>query len=388
MRLSTARFPSNGSPHTHLMGGGVRLHSNERASRIVHILRLPSNGLEASKIAKTLETIPIEIPLSKAEYLSSRIELFLTTNQEDLNKKLEFLKHLSALDHLSTESLQSYNDLFFTETVSKAFNISIKDGTEEGKGYLKYSLGKKEYKKYADVLAENFENNYSFKGRTIEVLTWCETNNYLKECYFFLNNLLKLKDHNNTDRSTIVGIKRGFTNLEEVIAKNQCVSGIFFEAEVAIALTKAGFSIKEISVREYNGTKLISTDGLEREIDIIAEKEYDGEKTIFNIEVKSNPVTILLSEGRNCQIGALVEMSKRQNRVPIVIIPDRITIISNSGTPVYQHEKTVSSKDLRQVDKFLQRYPELLIWRIPKDKHEGSEELNFTSSAIHKKQIS
>ena len=237
--------------------------------------------------------------------------------------------------------------------------------------------------KYADTIAVDFEDRYAFKNRIVAFLAWCKGNNMLPEGLFFINNLSQLKKHVNNDGSKIKGVERLLENVEHSIARNQHVSGYFFETETAFALTKSSFTVKELSAREYDsGEAMITEDGIDREIDIIAEKEFDGKKTTFNFEVKLHTAALIITEEKNQQIRSFVEISKKQNHVPVVILQDRIAALSNAGVPTQYIEKRLVPKDERQLNRFLDRYSELLIWRTPRNESERPEELNLTNRRL------
>lgn len=119
--------------------------------------------------------------------------------------------------------------------------------------------------------------------------------------------------------------KKGVTTLDN--RTRGMVEGYFFELSSAVSLMKAGFDIKYIGAREYDGEPLRSpskyvASGTPREIDLIAEK---GGRTFF-FEVKARVQTFLsANEGESGiipQVESLQFLAHKHGAVPVVLLYD------------------------------------------------------------------
>lgn len=208
--------------------------------------------------------------------------------------------------------------------------------------------------------------NYSFKKRIIDFLKDRKKAGDLKNAIFFLYNLETLSNLRNHDGSNVKGVERIFENAQEAVEKGDNVHGFYFEAIAALSLMEAGFSIKEVSVRqiERNGIveELIDSHGSPREIDFIAEKDLgEGVQKIF-CDAKSSVVSMILSNDQNKQMGALVEIANKYGALPAIILKTREAKVSSDGSIDCFQPIAIKPKDKRQIFKFLTSYPELLIW--------------------------
>lgn len=208
--------------------------------------------------------------------------------------------------------------------------------------------------------------NYSFKKRIIDFLNDRRKAGDLKNAIFFLYNLETLSNLRNHDGSKVKGVERIFENAEEAVEKGDNVHGFYFEAIAALSLMEAGFSIKEVSVRQIkrNGVveELIDSHGSYREIDFIAEKDLgEGVQKVF-CDAKSSVVSMILSNGESRQTDAFVEIANKYGALPAIILKTREAKVSSDGSINYFQPIAITPKDKRQVFRYLTNYPELLIW--------------------------
>ena len=251
---------------------------------------------------------------------------------------------------------------------------------------LRGSLNKQPFIATVDKATRTFKDSYNFRNRVSDFLDSRDREKDLPHAIFFINNLIKLKTIKNPDGTFIKGVERIFENAEEMLSQGKNVAGFYFEAELALSLIEAGFSIKEVSVSKITNDKgeteeLRDHDGYPREIDMIAEKEIDGESFRFDIEAKTGFKIKARNNNRlNYQVAALTEFAHTDDSIPVMILRDREPILSENGELVYLKPKEPKNKIKKQCKNYLIHYPQLLIWKVPLKNFSDVEELNLVDS--------
>ena len=337
--------------------------------------------------------------IQESLFIHELAEFLNTVNEnqrlDELNKRLDFIEALGYIKNNDINAipepsyfLRNYNDHALQEALPEFLKLVKEDKLAEGIGLLRYSIADAEFKAVADNAAKAFENTFSFKGRVVAFLRklhHSEQRN-ANEGIFFINKLRELKNAKNPDGSSVKGVERIFQNAEEILLEGKDISGFIFEANLACTLIDAGFNVREVSVRENaDGKKLISSDGLEREIDIIAEKEFDGCNLTFYIEAKSSIDDLISSDKKNGQLSALIELAERHkpSAQPVVMLKSRISILSNHGDLKRTELREFNRTETEKIKLCLSAHRgRALIWREPLkeiSEIDDTDELNIVS---------
>ena len=339
-------------------------------------------------------------PSEQANFIQE-VSTFLTLNDVNENTKLdEFntrLDFIEALGYLKSHDpnaisepsyfLRNYDEPGLSESLPGLFElVNQRNNLKEAIDYLHYNIANPEFKAVADNAAKDFEDTLSFRRRVVDFLRKLDHSpqRNANEGIFFINKLRELKNAKNPDESSVKGVERIFENAEEILSEGKEISGFVFEADLACRLIKAGFNVREVSVRENaNGEKLISSDGLEREIDIIAEKEFNDCNLIFYIEAKTSISDLINADTKNGQLSALIELAERHSpsAQPVVILKSGTPIISPHGEFQYhKNGKFLPTEKQRIARCFLDHDQKVLIWQEPHSRINNDNQLDQLST--------
>lgn len=170
----------------------------------------------------------------------------------------------------------------------------------------------------------------------------------LPQLIYFLSNLVKLKEHQNTDGTKIEGIHRLFIDAYKLEVEQRKSFGIYVEAVVANHLIDNGYKVEQVSVTHlpnHSRIRRLRTDGLDRQIDIIASKD----DRLYFIDVKATIKGFLRSEGHNNQPIALVRLAKRYKAEPVVIFLTQNTTVYPDGRFAYETPREFSSDEIADI---------------------------------------
>ena len=326
----------------------VRLQEEKPNVSCERVLR--TRGKIENRISRIIELLTSGNDVRRAGERTFEIEkiLDLHTNEPDSNNHLpisEFYNRLRYLEVLA--SLKSHRIDINSELVINSFQ--------------RYQAANGKYRNLADALVNLLpgqrDDNYIFRAIVISFLESVEL--YRPEerraAINFIRNLTTLAAHE------VEGVERVLLNAFET--KHGFINGYFREAFTAVTLTEHGFTILRMSVRELEkeGQKvdLIDSDGIEREIDIIAKKRFHGEEITFSIEVKPRISNVNEANDRNGQLNALIEFAKQFNFVPVVVISTMKQSFWKNGTV---RETSYVEPDRDGAIKLLIEHTGLLIW--------------------------
>ncbi len=246
---------------------------------------------------------------------------------------------------------------------------------------LRGGLNRQSFTAIANNAAKAFKDSYNFRNRVIDFLENRYREKDLPHAIFFIKNLIKLKTIKNPDGTSVKGVERIFENAEEIISQRKIVAGFYFEAELALYLIEAEFNVREVSICKITNDKgetekLRDRNGYPIEIDMIAEKEIDGEFFKFDIEAKSG-LGGKRGNRLNHQVAALTQFADADDSIPVMILRDRESVLSESGELIYLKSKRLNKKAKEQCKDYLVHYPQLLIWKVPPRDFSDVEGLNL-----------
>lgn len=198
-----------------------------------------------------------------------------------------------------------------------------------------YERSPSDFKEVVDGFVSLYEKNekpdYEFRGKVIDFLASREKHGDLSKAMFFIRNLAELKKIKYEDGTKIKGVERLFENAEVADHFGDNPSGFYFEAIAGLSLIQNKFKIREFSMREISGEELVSSDGIDREVDIFAELDLDSEIVPVFIDAKSCFSAIGASQNKNHQLDALIEISENYNAVPVVVLRTKDPVLTPDG---------------------------------------------------------
>ena len=225
---------------------------------------------------------------------------------------------------------------------------------------------------FIEEVSKPFHDDPELKHRMWEFLLNRKEAGELPQAKFFLRNLAKLRSIRYEDGSSIWKVGRLFRNTELAIKKGQNPSGFYFEAITALELIYAGFKVTRISKRRTfeNGNieRLQGNDGINREVDIAAEKIIDGKKIKFHIEVKSSVDGLMKAFYETKELKALMDVAKSHNVQQIVILKDREPILTEDGELFRYEYISLTSKEKKKIARCKNAFPDLSILTLSENK--------------------
>ena len=401
--------------HSHLVAAGKAFpESSDGHTATIGILEL--NGMvnreRESDYCNTEARIRYSIIMlaqgmkpSEQENFIQEVGTFLTLNDvnentklDEFNSRLDFIGALGYLKSYDSNAmpepsyfLRNYNVPEFSKSLPNFFNlVNQRNKLKEAIHYLYNNIANAIFKVVADDAAKTFEDTLSFR-RVVNFLRRLDHSpqRNANEGIFFINKLRELKNAKNPDGSSVKGVERIFKNAEEILSQRKEISGFVFEADLACRLIKAGFNVREVSVRENaDGEKLISSDGLEREIDIIADIQFNGDKLTFYIEAKTSIYDLIAANERNGQLSALIELAERHSpsAQPVVILKSSTPKIFLDGRCTHNIKCKFEPQEKHSIAQcFLDYGGTVLFWKEPPEsKIKSDNELDQLSSFFAK----
>ncbi len=330
----------------------------------------------------------------------NELDKFLSFNEDnatgkliELKKRLDFIESLAFIRNSGSLPellylLKNHDNIYLQEALSVTIELINQGKVKEGRKYLHCRV-------VADSAAKTFEDSSDFRKRVISFLERLDREKDLPHAIFFITNLIKLNNINNADGSEVKGVKRIFNNAEEILLQEKYVAGFYFEAELALSLIEAGFKVEEVSISKITNDEgetkdLRDRNGYPREIDMIIEKEIDGEIYKFIIEAKTGFRKNMMPAYNNrlhYQLISLIEFANERDAIPVMIVRDKEPVLSEAGELIYFKSNEPSSRTKEQCEHSLAYYHQLLIWKVPPKGFSSTEELNFISSKESAKQM-
>ncbi len=203
----------------------------------------------------------------------------------------------------------------------------------------------------------------------------------LPQAKFFIKNLETLKIAVNPDGTGIKGVERIFNNAEERVSKGENVSGHYFEAVLGIAFLNAGFKVKEISPKKFIEPEDKQAYIKKREIDFVVIK--NGIK--YYVEAKVHIGRVIESDKKNNQTKFLIEIANEFGAVPVIVLNSAENTFTEDLELKGLVQKDFSGHDIRQITRYIERYPQLHFWKVPEGRYQTAEDLDNISA---KKRIS
>ena len=124
--------------------------------------------------------------------------------------------------------------------------------------------------------------------------------------------------------------------------------------------------IKELSARHFtngqNTKRFISSDGNEREIDIVAQKDIGDEIVTLFIDAKTCIDALKESNMKNHQVDALIELANKYDAVPIIVLRTKDPVITSDGKLMDYNPLSLSTRTNTDIANLLSGKKELLIW--------------------------